>query len=70
MTLRGGTAIDAGRPSTNRSAPSEGAQARAAARATAVAPITGGTGEFLGATGTVTAGLLSIGGDFVITITN
>jgi hypothetical protein len=35
----------------------------------AVAPITGGTGEFLGATGEVTARVLSNGGDFVITIT-
>jgi hypothetical protein len=35
----------------------------------AVAPITGGTGEFLGATGEVTARVLSGGGDFVITIT-
>jgi hypothetical protein len=35
----------------------------------AVAPITGGTGEFLGATGTVTAKVLSGAGDFVITIT-
>lgn len=35
----------------------------------AIAPITGGTGEFLGATGYVTAEVLSVGGDFVITIT-
>jgi hypothetical protein len=35
----------------------------------AIAPITGGTGEFLGATGDVTARVLSGGGDFVITIT-
>jgi len=35
----------------------------------AIAPITGGTGEFLGATGEVTARVLSNGGDFVITIT-
>jgi len=35
----------------------------------AIAPITGGTGEFLGATGEVTARVLSDGGDFVITIT-
>jgi hypothetical protein len=35
----------------------------------AIAPITGGTDEFLGATGTVTAGVLANGGDFVITIT-
>jgi hypothetical protein len=35
----------------------------------AIAPITGGTGEFLGATGTVTARVLSGGGDFVITLT-
>jgi hypothetical protein len=35
----------------------------------AVAPITGGTGEFLGATGEVTARVLSNGGDFVIAIT-
>jgi hypothetical protein len=35
----------------------------------AVAPITGGTGEFLGATGEVTARVLSNGGDFVITLT-
>jgi len=34
----------------------------------AVSPITGGTGEFLGATGTVTAKVLSGAGDFVITI--
>ena len=34
----------------------------------AVAPITGGTGEFLGATGTVTAKVLSGSGDFVIAI--
>ena len=35
----------------------------------AVSPITGGTGEFLGATGTVTAKVLSGAGDFVISIT-
>jgi hypothetical protein len=35
----------------------------------AVSPITGGTGEFLGATGTVTAKVLSGAGDFVIAIT-
>jgi hypothetical protein len=35
----------------------------------AIAPITGGTGEFLGATGDVTAKVLPTGGDFVITIT-
>src|SRR5450759_5015155 len=35
----------------------------------AVAPITGGTGEFLGATGEVTARVLANGGDFVITLT-
>jgi hypothetical protein len=35
----------------------------------AIAPITGGTGEFLGTTGTVTASVLEIGGDFVIAIT-
>jgi hypothetical protein len=35
----------------------------------AVAPITGGTGEFLGATGDVTARVLSGGGDFAITLT-
>ena len=35
----------------------------------AVSPITGGTGEFLGATGTVTAKVLSGSGDFVIAIT-
>jgi hypothetical protein len=35
----------------------------------AVAPITGGTGEFLGATGEVTARVLSGAGDFVISIT-
>jgi hypothetical protein len=34
-----------------------------------IAPITGGTGQFLGATGTVTSKKLSAGGDFVITIT-
>jgi hypothetical protein len=34
----------------------------------AVSPITGGTGEFLGATGTVTAKVLSGAGDFVIEI--
>ena len=34
----------------------------------AVSPITGGTGEFLGATGTVTAKVLSSEGDFVIEI--
>jgi hypothetical protein len=34
----------------------------------AIAPITGGTGEFLGAMGTVTASVTSGGGDFVITI--
>ena len=32
----------------------------------AVAPIIGGTGEFLRATGTVTAAVTSSGGDFVI----
>jgi len=32
-------------------------------------PITGGTGEFLGATGEVTARVLSGAGDFVIAIT-
>jgi hypothetical protein len=37
-------------------------------RPPAVAPITGGTGDFLGATGTVTAKVLSGAGDFVITI--
>jgi hypothetical protein len=35
----------------------------------AVSPITSGTGEFLSATGTVTAKVLSDGGDFVIAIT-
>jgi hypothetical protein len=35
----------------------------------AVSPITGGTGEFLGATGTVTAKVLSGEADFVIAIT-
>lgn len=35
----------------------------------AVSPITGGTGEFLGATGTVTAKVLSGEGDFVVSIT-
>lgn len=35
----------------------------------AVSPITGGTGEFLGATGTVTAKVLSGKGDFVVSIT-
>ena len=35
----------------------------------AIAPITGGTGEFLGATGTVTAKVLASAGDFVISIT-
>ncbi len=35
----------------------------------ATAPIIGGTGDFLGATGTVTAKVLSSTGDFVITIT-
>jgi hypothetical protein len=34
-----------------------------------IAPITGGTGEFLGATGTVTAKVLAVNGDFVITTT-
>lgn len=34
-----------------------------------IAPITGGTDEFLGATGTVTSKKVSAGGDFVITIT-
>ena len=34
-----------------------------------VAPITGGTGEFLGATGTVTAKVLSGADDFVISTT-
>jgi hypothetical protein len=34
----------------------------------AIAPITGGTDEFLGATGTVTASVVSSGGDFVIAI--
>ncbi len=34
----------------------------------AVSPITSGTGEFLGATGTVTARVLESGGDFVIAI--
>jgi hypothetical protein len=34
-----------------------------------IAPITGGTGEFLGATGTVTSKKVTEGGDFVITIT-
>jgi hypothetical protein len=34
-----------------------------------IAPITGGTGEFLGATGTVTAKVLAGNGDFVITTT-
>jgi hypothetical protein len=38
-------------------------------RPPAVSPITSGTGEFLGATGTVTAKVLSSGGDFVIAIT-
>jgi len=36
----------------------------------ATAPITGGTGEFLGATGFVVSTSLPTGGDFVITITN
>jgi hypothetical protein len=36
----------------------------------AIAPIIGGTGEFLGATGEVTARVLPDAGDFVITITN
>lgn len=35
----------------------------------AIAPITGGTGEFLGVTGTVTAKVLPGAGDFVISIT-
>jgi hypothetical protein len=35
----------------------------------AIAPITGGTGEFLGATGEVTARVLPGAGDFVITLT-
>ena len=35
----------------------------------ATAPITGGSGEFLGAMGEVTARVLSNGGDFVITLT-
>ena len=35
----------------------------------AVSPITGGTGEFLGATGTVTAKVLSGEADFVVSIT-
>ncbi len=35
----------------------------------AVAPISGGTGEFRGATGEVTARVLPDGGDLVITIT-
>jgi hypothetical protein len=35
-----------------------------------IAPITGGSGEFRGATGTVTAKVLADGGDFVITINN
>jgi hypothetical protein len=34
-----------------------------------IAPITGGTGEFLGATGFVVSQKISNGGDFVITIT-
>lgn len=34
-----------------------------------IAPITGSTGEFLGATGTVTSKKVSAGGDFVITLT-
>jgi hypothetical protein len=34
-----------------------------------IAPITGGTGEFLGAIGTVTSKKVSAGGDFVINIT-
>jgi hypothetical protein len=37
-------------------------------RPPAVSPITGGTGEFLGATGTVTGKVLSGSGDFVIAI--
>jgi hypothetical protein len=36
----------------------------------ATAPITGGTGEFLGATGFIVSTSLPTGGDFVITITN
>ena len=35
----------------------------------AIAPITGGTGEFLGATGTVTATVTGDGGDFLVTLT-
>jgi hypothetical protein len=34
-----------------------------------IAPISGGTGEFLGVTGTVTSRKVDTGGDFVITIT-